>query len=213
MSNPKNPSQISMEAKMEKRSDDNHSLLLNHDYDGIQELDHPLPQWWLGIFYATIVFSVFYVGYYMTGIGPTLQDELKVSMGEIEKQKASATQAAGSGQAPSGDFLKAILQDPERVKNGSTVYTSKCAACHGDKGQGLIGPNLTDDFWLHTDGGLEALAKVIRVGVPEKGMPPWESILPPNEVHEVVAFIGSIHGTQPSGAKEPQGEKREWKVQ
>ncbi len=183
-------------------------LLLDHDYDGIQELDHPLPRWWLATLYATIVFSIFYMGYYLTGIGPTLTEELQVDMQEIESKKKLSPVSEQNNS-----YLYVLLKDPVKVGQGLAVYTGKCAPCHGDKGQGVIGPNLTDDFWIHGTGNLDDIAKVIRIGIPEKGMPPWQAILTPDEVQNVVAFIGSVHGTNPANAKEPQGEKQEWKTQ
>lgn len=184
--------------------EDEKDLLLDHDYDGIQELDHPLPRWWLATFYITIVFSVFYVGYYMTGIGPTLGEELAVALAEIEAKRPAAPEG-GIGD----DIIQASLADPNKLKNGEGVYIGKCAACHGDKGQGLIGPNLTDTYWMHGKGTSQDIAKAIADGIPEKGMPPWGAILTPDELVNVTAFIHSIKGTNPPGAKEPQGEAYE----
>ncbi len=182
---------------------DEENLVLDHNYDGIQELDHPLPNWWLWIFYLTTIFGAFYAGYYLSGYGPTLRDELSVAMQEIEAVKSQ--KPSGDGETTDASLL-ALVQNPEKVKHGSEVFTGKCAACHGDKGQGLIGPNLTDDFWIHGAGQLTQIAKVISEGVAEKGMPPWGAVLTPDELQDVTAFIRSIHGSQPAGAKEPQGE-------
>jgi cytochrome c oxidase cbb3-type subunit III len=187
---------------------DEEGLLLNHDYDGIQELDHPLPSWWLGILYVSIVFSVFYAGYYMTGIGPTLREELEVAMEKIEANKAQASAQGGSADEMENIIL-ANLQNPDKIKNGLAVYTGKCAACHGDQGQGLIGPNLTDDYWMYGKGTLTDIAILIRDGIPEKGMPPWGGILSPDELHDVTAYIRTLHGTNPPGGKEPQGERQD----
>jgi cytochrome c oxidase cbb3-type subunit III len=187
---------------------DEESLLLNHDYDGIQELDHPLPGWWLGIFYVTIAFSIVYSAYYMTGIGPTLKEELDVAMEKIEAGRAQAAAPAGDA-GEMENIILASLQNPDKVKNGLAVYVGKCAACHGDQGQGLIGPNLTDDFWMHGKGTLTDIAVLIRDGVPEKGMPPWGAILSQDELHDVTAYIRSLHGTNPPGSKEPEGERQD----
>lgn len=189
---------------------DEETLLLDHDYDGIQELDHPLPTWWLAILYISIVFSALYVGYYMTGLGPTLRQELEVALQEIEAAKATSADSGGGGGDLTNEKILALVKSEKDVASGKGVYDGKCAACHGDKGQGLIGPNLTDDFWLHGEGKPVDIAAVIRDGVAEKGMPPWGPILSPTELVDVTAFIISIHGTQPPGAKEPQGEKRQW---
>lgn len=182
------------------------NLLLDHNYDGIRELDHVLPRWWLGILYGTIVFAAWYAGYYLSGHGPTPQQELAVAMKQIE--------ALQPKPAPGGADTVALLaafKDPTRIKHGAEVFAGKCVPCHGDKGQGVIGPNLTDDFWIHGKGTLVDIASVVTVGVGDKGMPPWGSILNQDELRDVVAFVHSIHGTNPPSPKEPQGEKQEFK--
>ena len=94
------------------------------------------------------------------------------------------------------------------INQGRQVYNVNCASCHGEKGEGLVGPNLTDDFWLHTDGTLMSIRQVVVAGVPAKGMPAWEKMLSPEEMVQVVAFLGTLRGTNVEG-KEPQGEKVE----
>jgi cytochrome c oxidase cbb3-type subunit III len=189
------------------KTPDEKDLLLDHDYDGIQELDYPLPRWWLNLFYLTMVFAVFYAGYYMT-IGPTLSDELKVAMKDIKARQPK--QIAGADGT--GDALKAVLamiKKPEATAMGKEVFTGKCAACHGQNAEGSIGPNLTDDFWLH-GGHPKDVVKTIREGVGDKGMPPWGALLKDEEVYSLVAYIRSIRGTQPANAKQAQGEKVEF---
>ncbi len=183
---------------------DEKAILLDHEYDGIRELDHPLPEWWLWLFYLTIAFSIFYSAYYMTGWGPTLREELEVSMKEIEATKPQTPQ---SGEGTTEESLLALVSQADKVGQGRAAYVGKCAACHGDKGQGVIGPNLTDEFWIHGTGKLTDIAGTIRVGVPAKGMPPWEQIMTKDEIHYVTAFIRTLRGTQPPGAKEPQGTR------
>ena len=183
------------------------ALLLDHNYDGIHELDHVLPSWWVGIFVATILFSAWYVGYYMSGHGPNPQQELAASLAEIEAMKPVAAPPSEGDEAA----LLAALKDPEKQKHGLEVYMGKCVACHGDKGQGLIGPNLTDDYWIHGVGTAKDIAKVIADGVAEKGMPPWGPILTPDELRDTVAFIRSLHASNPAGAKPAQGEHHELK--
>lgn len=200
----KNPSTSSQENVI---LSDEKALLLDHNYDGIQELDHPLPSWWLAILYITIVFSVVYMAYYMTGWGPTLTEEMNQQLAEIEAKKPAAPEG---GMA--SDVLLAAIQDPSKIAAGKGVYDGKCAACHGDKGQGLIGPNLTDDHWIHGTGSPADVAKVISEGVPDKGMPPWGPVITPDELVEVTAFIRSIHGSNPPNPKEPQGELHEFQA-
>jgi cytochrome c oxidase cbb3-type subunit 3 len=147
------------------------------------------------------------MGYYLTGVGPSLRDELTLSLKEIEATKPKVPEDAFNDAT-----LYAAVADPGKVKHGAEVFAGKCVACHGDKGQGLIGPNLTDDYWLHGGGSPSEMAKVVREGVAEKGMPPWGPLLSADEVRDVVAFVRSIHGSNPAGAKEPQGEKFDWKL-
>lgn len=180
---------------------DEEALLLDHDYDGIQELDHPLPQWWLWLFYISIAFSIVYSIYYMTGIGPTLRDELRVALQEIQAKKPAQSTAGGV----TDEMLLAILEQADRLKNGQEVFVGKCAACHGDKGQGLIGPNLTDDQWMHGAGSPMDIMELVRVGIPTQGMPPWVEVLTPDELLNVSAYVYSIRGSNPPGAKPPEG--------
>lgn len=187
---------------------DEKSLLLDHNYDGIQELDHVLPRWWLWLFYSTIVFAAWYAGYYMSGNGPTPQQELAVAMQEIAALKPVVTPTEKAGE---NESLLAALKDPTKLKMGSEVYAGKCFACHGDKGQGVVGPNLTDDYWIHGKGTLKDVVEVVAAGIPEKGMPPWGTVLTSDELRNVVAFVHSLHGSNPAGAKTAQGDKQDFK--
>ena len=183
------------------------ALLLDHDYDGIHELDHVLPRWWVWIFIGTAIFAAWYAGYYMSGHGPSPREELAASLAKIEAMKPAPAPPGEGDEAA----LLAALKDPAKQKHGLEVYMGKCVACHGDKGQGLIGPNLTDDYWIHGVGTAKDIAKVIAEGIPEKGMPPWGPILTPDELRDTVAFIRSLHASKPAGAKPPQGEMHELK--
>lgn len=184
---------------------DEEGLLLDHDYDGIQELDHPLPFWWLGILWGTVIFSVFYVAYYMVGSGPSLEDELLVDLKKIEDVRPKNT-----ADLFSNETIVAHLKDAGQLAQGKEVFASKCAACHGPNGEGLIGPNLTDNFWLHGSGAPKDVAMAIYDGVAEKGMPPWGPVLSTDELINVTAFIRSLHGTEPTNAKAPQGNEFEF---
>lgn len=185
---------------------DEEHLVLDHNYDGIQELDHPLPSWWVWLFYITIVFAVFYAGYYFVGPGPTLRQELDVAMKKID-----STKNVGGGSEDDETSLIAWVKDEEHASKGQQVFTSKCAACHGDKGQGIVGPNLTDDHWIHGH-TLTDLSKTVREGVLDKGMPPWKELLSAEDIKNALSFIVKIHGSNPPGGKAPQGETAEWKL-
>ncbi len=174
-----------------------------HEYDGIIEHDNPLPTWWLWTFFLTIIFSFVYFIHYELGGGPTLSQELQVAMKEIEKIQSTA-----STQAPmeTEESLKELFAKDGMLAVGAAQFTSKCAACHGNELQGTIGPNLADKFWLHGKGTRLDMLKVIREGVPEKGMPPWGPVMKREEIYAVTAYIISKKDSKPAGAKEPQGE-------
>lgn len=173
-----------------------------HEYDGIIEHDNPLPMWWLWTFFLTIIFAfIYYIHYELAG-GMTLQDELKVAMEAIEKTKAKATATA---PLETEESLQAAFAKPGATAAGEAQYKTKCASCHGPELQGLIGPNLTDKFWINGKGTATDILKVVREGVAEKGMPPWGPVMKRDELYAVSAYILSKKGTNPAGAKEPQG--------
>lgn len=174
--------------------------MAGHEYDGITEFDNPLPMWWLWTFFGTIIFAFIYYIHYEFNVGPTSDQELKTDMAAIEKLK---TEGAKANSGPID--WPAIMNDPKRVETGAAVYIAKCAACHGDKGQGLVGPNLTDKAWLHGAKPDEVNTVIVK-GVLDKGMPPWDGILKPEEIKDLVVFINSIKGTNPPGGKHPEGE-------
>ncbi len=176
-----------------------------HSYDGIREYDNPMPGWWVWIFVATVVFAaVYYVGITFFDFVDTYEDDLAQSQAELV-QIREAHAAAAPVFAADVATLQRFADDPAMALEGATHYKAMCAACHNTEGQGLIGPNLVDDYWLH-GGSLVELFTVISKGVPEKGMPGWEASLTPEQRAQVVAFIHSIRGTNPPDAKEPQGE-------
>lgn len=179
-----------------------------HVYDGIVEHDNFLPRWWLAILYGSMVFAFFYLMHYTFGPGPSIRQEYDTAARELEVAKASMATggASGGGAASSEESLKVWAAVPEHKAQGKSVYDSKCAVCHGAQGQGGIGPNLTDDYWLHGN-KFAQIAAVISNGVSDKGMPPWGALLKDDELKSAVAFVRALHGTNPPGAKAPQGEK------
>jgi cytochrome c oxidase cbb3-type subunit 3 len=185
----------------DKRDPKTNEPLTGHNYDGIEEADNPLPNWWLMTLYLSIAFAIGYYAYYEIGEGPSLREELHQDLAQLEARKSSGPVA----KFPDEKLLAAAGKDKSRVVAGSEVFKARCISCHGDKGQGLIGPNLTDDYWLHGDGKLKAIAMTIHDGVAEKGMPPWGPILSEKEIYEVAAYVRSLRGTNPAGAKAPQG--------
>jgi len=181
-------------------------LIKGHDYDGIQELNNPLPGWWLMTFYITIVFAVVYYSYYTFFGGPTLDEELAQKMSVIQTEQQTAQEEA---PVKSNEDYVALLNNPEVLEKGKAEYMIKCMACHGDKGQGLIGPNFTDEFWIHGNGSIAAILEVANNGVADKGMPAWKGVIPEDTLEAVAVYIYSLYGSNPDGAKPPQGEKVE----
>lgn len=175
--------------------------VIEHSYDGIQEYDNPLPGWWATLFVLTVLFTVPYVLYYHVGEGPGVADEYAADRSALAAQRASA----GGGGPATDETMLALAQDAEAVAAAQAMFLGKCAACHGEHAQGLIGPNLTDDHWLH-GGRPTDIARTITEGVPAKGMIAWGNQLAPEEVHRLVAFILTLRGTDPPGAKAPEGE-------
>jgi len=174
--------------------------LLDHEYDGIQEYDNPMPRWWLYIFWGSIVWAALY-WFNVPGIG--------VGQGRIADYEASVAAAAAEfpptpEAAPAAEQLLAMSTDPSALAAGKTVFDAYCVACHAADGGGLIGPNLTDTFWIH-GGAPEQIYATVHDGVLAKGMPAWGQSLKPDEVTAVVAYVISLQGTTPASPKAPEG--------
>ena len=188
-------------------SDENNNstdpLLLNHEYDGIRELDYPLPGWWLATFFVTIIFgAIYWMHYDVSGSGPTLSEELAMDMAKIETLREKA---AAEAPQVTEEALAAMIQDSQALEAGKAEYVAKCAACHGQVGEGLIGPNLTDSHWKNTDGTLVGMHKVLVVGVVEKGMPAWKGLIADDLLKQVAAYVASLKGSNPPNAKAAEG--------
>jgi cytochrome c oxidase cbb3-type subunit 3 len=183
------------------------TILLDHEYDGIRELDNKLPPWWLYMFYASIVFGFVYLGYYQFTPGNTQQDEYEAQLVEAAAEKEAYLAKAGAAV----DENTATVLTGAAVENGKKTFASLCVACHGPSGGSSpngVGPNLTDEHWIN-GGGINNIFKTIKYGVPTKGMIAWESQLTPVQIQEVSSYIVSIQGSKPENAKEPQGDKWE----
>lgn len=180
--------------------------LLNHEYDGIREYDNPTPAWWNWIFFGSFVFAVGYFIHFHMGHGVSIEQAYAMEMEVIEAQRAEEALAAAKNV--SEDKLAELMADATAVESGHGEFAAKCAACHGKQGEGLIGPNLTDAFWLHGDGSLMAIRDVVYNGVVEKGMVAWGKSMPPDQLNQVVAYVGTLRGKNIPG-KAPQGDKRE----
>lgn len=172
-----------------------------HNYDGITELDNPMPDWWLWTFLFTMIFAFLYYLHYEIAGGPTLKEELTVAMQEIEKNKSHEPTIIETEE-----LLLNAMKNPKSAELGAQVYASKCVACHGTDLQGQVGPNLTDKYWIHGKGTRMDIVKVVREGVLEKGMPSWGQMISKDEIYGVTAFIVSKKGSNPPHPKAPQGE-------
>ncbi|MEM9297040.1 MAG: cbb3-type cytochrome c oxidase N-terminal domain-containing protein [Bacteroidota bacterium] len=179
-------------------------LVLDHNYDGIRELDNHLPPWWKWLFYITIIFAVFYLGAYHVFDSLPLQEE--EYMAQIEEAEAeSAARLANLPESNIDENNVAFVEDAGLLAKGKQIFNLNCAQCHKENGGGGIGPNLTDDYWLH-GGNIGDIYKTIKIGVPEKGMISWELLLSPEQMQNVSSYIMTFKGTNPPGAKGPQGE-------
>ncbi|WP_375560075.1 cbb3-type cytochrome c oxidase N-terminal domain-containing protein [Bernardetia sp. OM2101] len=180
------------------------AVLMHHDYDGIEELDNDLPPWWKYGFYLCIIAGIIYLYVYANGIAPDSTQEYQVAMAEGNVLKAQYL----ADMANSINEENVTLANVAGVTKGKTIFVKKCKTCHGENAEGLSGPNLTDEYWLH-GGDIKSIFKTVKYGVPAKGMISWKDQLSPQEMQEVASFILSLKGTNPPNAKDPQGEKYE----
>jgi cytochrome c oxidase cbb3-type subunit 3 len=184
-------------------AEQNKDRLLDHSYDGIQEYDNPMPRWWVITFWATIVFAIVYL-LNIPGIG---NGNGRVADYEADVARARAARlAAEPAGGPTPAALAAIAADPSAVASGKQVFTTYCAACHRADGGGQIGPNLTDDSWIH-GGTLVEIRTTIHDGVLAKGMPEWGKVLKPDQVDAATAYVKSLGGTHPANPKPPEGTR------
>jgi len=179
-------------------------ILLNHNYDGIHELDNDLPPWWKYGFYVSIVFGVIYLGIYHGG-----NEEHTVSVREYIAQQEEAEIQRKEYLARIANLIDEsnveTLTDENDLVAGQNMFTKNCRACHGSLGEGTASaPNLTDQYWLH-GGGIKDIFKTIKYGVPGKGMISWEKKFTPKQIQQIASYIRSIRGSNPPNAKEPQG--------
>lgn len=177
--------------------------ILSGNYDGIQEYDNDLPKWWVYLFWLTIILGVGYAGWYHGGFTNNTFEQLSADMSQIEKDKAAAVARSG-GAASSAESLLALVAKQDVLAQGKGVYAARCVVCHGDAGQGLVGPNLTDDHWIN-GGKITDVQRVVQEGVLTKGMLAWKGVLNPEELNSVVAYVWSLYGTNPPNPKAPDG--------
>lgn len=180
-------------------------MMIDHTYDGIQELDNPTPPWFNFLFYGTIIWGVFYLIYYhVMNDGMIQENEYQA---ELVMWEAKASNYLANQTDLIDETNVTLVTDPALLESAAVIFKAKCAACHGELGEGKNGPNLTDEYALH-GGTIQDLFRTITVGVPEKGMIPWKGLLKPEEIQNMASYILSIKGSLPPGVgKEPEGDK------
>lgn len=192
---------VTRSTPIEKEND----ILFHHDFDGIRELDNKIPPWFNFLFYGTITWGVIYfMVFHVFGDGQVQSNEYKAEIQQATMEREILIK--------SGTFLNeenvTLLTDPAGVSEGKAIFQKNCISCHAADGGGLVGPNLTDDFWIH-GGGIKNVFKTIKYGVPAKGMITWQTQLDPNKIQQVASYVISLHGTKPANPKAPEGLKWE----
>lgn len=180
---------------------DQDPLLLSHEADGIKELDNLLPRWWVWLFYLTILFAVVYMIYYhVLRLG-----DLQTAQFDREFKKGEQIKAAALAKFEASLASLEPEKDPVMLAKGQQTFSMLCAPCHRADAGGLVGPNLTDDYWIHGSNFVDNLHIIIN-GVPEKGMLSWKSMLKPSEIHTVASYIYTLRGSNPPNPKPPENQ-------
>lgn len=184
-------------------NDPKEPLLLDHEYDGIQELDNNLPRWWVWLFYLCIIYAAIYLVYYHVACAGDLQAAEYTK----EMKSGDALKSAAMGKFESSIAALAPSKDAAVLDQGKTTYNKFCAPCHRVDGGGLVGPNLTDDYWIHGSAYADTV-KVIWDGVPAKGMITWKTVLKPDEIQSVASYIYTLRGAKlASPGKLPENQQ------
>jgi len=182
-------------------NDQNDPLLLDHDADGIRELDNKLPRWWVWLFYCTIIFAAVYLVYYhVLGAGDLMATEYQKEMKIGEALKTTAMTKFETGipnLQPSKDEVV--------IASGRQIFNNLCKPCHREDGGGLVGPNLCDDYWIHGSNFADNVTTIWN-GVPAKGMITWKNYLNPEQVKAVASYIYTFRGTHPKNPKPPENQ-------
>lgn len=183
-------------------------LVMEHEFDGIAELDNPTPAWFMVLFYGTILFAVVYMfSYHVAGWGKLQEEEYVAELEQAENDRIALLQKPGGGAAKINEDNVEQSTEPAVLMAGATTFKNACTPCHGEHAEGTVGPNLTDEYWLH-GGTVKDIFKTIKYGVPEKGMIAWEKTMNAKQISELTSYILSLQGSKPAGAKAPQGEKQ-----
>lgn len=183
--------------------EEEHEIILDHNYDGIRELDNKLPPWWVYMFYATIIFGAVYLARFHIFGGYDQELEYKQELAEarmaIDKYKETAKDLVDVNTV-------ALLTEASDINAGKAIFTTNCAVCHKIDGGGGIGPNLTDDYWILGGGIRNVFHTISEGGRDGKGMISWKANLKPNEIQQVASYVLTLQGTSPADPKDPEGE-------
>ena len=176
---------------------------MGHDFDGIEELDNPTPPWWRLMFVISVIFGIVYIWRYeIAETAPGQIEELEIAT--IRAEIAKNEYLAKAANLIDENSV-VMLGDASDLDAGKTIFIQMCAACHGEDGGGLVGPNLTDAYWIH-GGKINDIFATIKYGVPEKGMKSWKDDYSPKQIAQLASYIKSIQGQQCATPKAPQGE-------
>ncbi|EDM36792.1 cytochrome c, mono- and diheme variant [Pedobacter sp. BAL39] len=184
-------------------------LMMDHKFDDIAELDNPTPAWFMFLFYGTIIFAIGYLlNYHVFGYGKLQEDEYVVELQEAENNRIAFLQKPGNAAAQINENNIEQSTDKEAIMKGAALFKTVCTPCHGEHAEGIVGPNLTDEYWLH-GGTVKDIFKTIKYGVPDKGMVAWEKSMNAKQISDITNYVLSLKGSNPPGGKEPQGKKQE----
>ncbi len=184
--------------------EDEQSILLDHDFDGIKELNNKIPPWYNVIFIGSIIFAVIYLfRYHILFEGDTDYQTYEYQQELLEASVAQKERSKGTDVID--ENTAKLLTDDASISNGKDIFAKNCAACHAQDGGGLVGPNLTDKYWIHGN-KVTDLFKIIKNGVAAKGMPTWQKQLTPKQIEEVASYILTLQGTTPANPKAAEGK-------
>jgi cytochrome c oxidase cbb3-type subunit 3 len=182
-------------------------LVMEHTFDGIEELDNPTPAWFMVLFYGSIIFAIGYMlNYHVFNYGKLQDEEYIVEVQQAEEAKVAMLMKPGNAANQINENNVAISTDKTELADAALLFKNACTPCHGEHGQGIVGPNLTDEYWLH-GGTIKDIFKTIKYGVPDKGMIAWEKTMRPKQIAAMSSYILSLQGSNPAGAKAAQGKK------
>jgi cytochrome c oxidase cbb3-type subunit 3 len=182
-------------------------VLLDHNYDGIRELDNVLPPWWVYLFYATIIFGAVYLVRFQIMDGNSQDQEYQA---EVKQAKIDIAEYMKTAPDLMSKEKVTLLTDAASLAQGKAIFTTNCVACHKADGGGQIGPNLTDIYWINGGGIKNVFNTIMEGGRDGKGMVSWKASIKPSDIQKVASYVLSLQGTNPKDAKPTELEAKEW---